>query len=271
MSFASVVIIVACLVIMGSFLLVAFNVNDMVEEAESRNQIMAFVDEELSEEDARAIESDILTLANVEGATFISQSEAWGSWVYEDPDRFAGLDETTLRHRFIVDLEDIAEMEMTIARLEQVPGIDDVEADTDIAEFFVTLRNVIATVFVVIIGVLLAISIFIISNTIKLATFDRREEIAIMRMVGATKWFIRWPFIFQGFILGLVGATIAFFLQWGLYGVLTDQILVLSGGELIQVASFGEVADYLLYLFLGTGFIVGILGSALTIRKYLKV
>ncbi|MCL2842698.1 MAG: permease-like cell division protein FtsX [Oscillospiraceae bacterium] len=271
MSFASVVIIVACLVIMGSFLLVAFNINDMMEEAESRNQIMAFVDEELTEEEARDIERHILTISNVEGATFISREQAWASWIYDDPERFAGLDETTLRHRFIVDLEDIAGMEMTLNRLEQVPGIAEVRADTEIAGWFVTARNVIATVFIVIIAVLLAISIFIISNTIKLATFDRREEIAIMRMVGATNWFIRWPFIFQGFILGLVGAAVAFFLQWGLYGVLTDQILVLSGGELIQVASFGEVAEYMMLLFLGTGFVVGILGSALAIRNYLKV
>ena len=271
MSFASVVIIVACLVIMGSFLLVAFNVNDMIEEMESRNQIMAFVNEDLTEEEARDLESHLVTIANVEGVTFVSRTQAWERLIYDDPGRFDGLTEATLRHRFIVDLEDIAEMQVTLERLELVPDIASVRADVEIADFIVTLRNAIAMVFIIIIAVLLAISVFIISNTIKLATFDRREEIAIMRMVGATNWFIRWPFIFQGFILGLVGAAFAFFLQWGLYGVLADQILALSGGELIQVASFGEVAEYMLLLFLGTGFVVGTLGSAIAIRNYLKV
>jgi len=90
-------------------------------------------------------------------------------------------------------------------------------------------------------------------------------------MVGATNWFIRWPFIFQGFLLGLTGAAIAFGLQWGIYGVLADQIMRLSGGGLIQVVSFAEVAEFMILIFMGTGFIVGTLGSAIAIRNYLKV
>ena len=271
MSFASVVIIVACLVIMGSFLLVAWNVNDLIDEAEAHNQVLAFIELGAPEEEARAFERQILATANVEGVTFVSNREAWENFTEDHDEReFVGLYYSVLRHRFVVDLEDIAYMEDTVARLSQIPGVE-AEGDTATAELFVTARNVIAGVFIAIVGVLFVISVFIIANTIKLATFDRREEIAIMRMVGATNWFIRWPFIFQGFILGLTGAVIAFGIQWGIYGVLTDQIMALSGGNLIQVVSFYEIAEYMIMLFMGTGFIVGTIGSAIAIRNYLKV
>jgi len=272
MSFASVVIIIACLLIMGSFLLVALNVNDLFEEIESRNQVVAFVDEALTEDEARALEVEILGIYNVETATFVHRAEAMEDFKAAHPGgNFEDVNESAFRHRFVIDLEDIAWMQNTQAWLHQMPGIGDVRADTDIAAWLVTLRNVIAGVFIAIVGVLLVISVFIISNTIKLATFDRREEIAIMRMVGATKWFIRWPFIFQGFILGLTGAAVAFGLQWAVYGVLADQIMGLSGGNLIQVVSFGEVADLMIMIFMGTGFVVGTIGSAVAIRNYLKV
>jgi len=272
MSFASVVIIVACLVIMGSFLLVAFNVNDLIEEAESRNQVIAFVDDRLSEEDARLIDNQILATNNVEAITFISSAEVLADWQAAHPeDYWDDIDVDVFRHRFVIDLEDIAYMQATLVQLQQIPGLDDVRADTAIADWFVTLRNVIAGVFIAIVGVLFVISVFIIANTIKLATFDRREEIAIMRMVGATNWFIRWPFIFQGFILGLTGAAFAFGLQWAIYGILADQIMTLSGGNLIQVVSFGDVADFMIAIFMGTGFVVGTIGSVIAIRNYLKV
>ena len=272
MSFASVVIIIACLVIMGSFFLVAINVNDMVEEAERRNQVLAFVDETLSEEEARALESQVLATENVYGATFVTRDEAHQAFVERhEGAELEDIDSEVFRHRFVVDLDDIAYMQDTQSRLLTIPGIVVVDGDTHVARIFVAIRNMVAVVFIVIVGVLFVISVFIISNTIKLATFDRREEIAIMRMVGATNWFIRWPFLFQGFILGLTGAAIAFAIQWGLYGTMANQIMGLTGGQLLSVASFGEVADFMIAIFMGTGFVVGTLGSAIAIRNYLKV
>jgi len=272
MSFASVVIIIACLVIMGSFLLVAMNVNDLFEEVENRNQVIAFVDDSLTESDARALEVHILATENVEDATFISNEEAWADFTAAHDERYwHGLDHTTLRHRYMIALEDIAYMESTIILLEQIAGLEDVEADEELASTFIMIRNIITGVFIAIVGVLLVISVFIISNTIKLATFDRREEIAIMRMVGATNWFIRWPFIFQGFILGVTGAAVAFVLQWALYGILADQIMSIAGGDPIPIMSFASIADLMIVIFLGTGFVVGTLGSAIAIRNYLKV
>ena len=272
MSFASVVIIIACLVIMGSFLLIAINVNDMIDEMENRNQIQAFIDPELTESEARGLEGRILADPNVEETMFINRDAAWERFTANyDPGFFDGIENHPLRDRFLITLEDIGEMAATEIRLLQIEGVASINAHTEIADWFVTFRNVIAIIFLAIVGVLFIISIFIIANTIKLATFDRREEIAIMRMVGATNWFIRWPFIFQGFILGLTGAVFAFGLQWALYEILAVQVMGLTEGGLIRVISFSTVADAMLIVFMGTGFVVGTLGSAIAIRNYLKV
>ena len=271
MSFASVVIIVACLVIIGSFLLVALNFNEFIDEAESRNEVLAFIDPALHVSEAQELFAPILDDPNVYDVTFVTREEAWDVFTSaHPPGRFEGLDSGILRHRFVVDLVDHAEMQPTIGRLMHISGVEEVAADTEIAEWFVMFRNIFAGVFIAIAAVLLVISVFIISNTIKLATVDRREEIAIMRMVGAKNWFIRWPFIFQGFILGLTGAAFAFGLQWLIYGLITDQIMAL-GGALIAVISFAEIANFMILIFVATGFLVGTLGSAIAIRNYLKV
>ena len=272
MSFASVVIIVACLVIIGSFLLVAMNFNEFIEEAESRNQVLVFIEPTLHVSEAEDLFSTILVDPNVEHANFVTRDEAWETFISaHEPGQFEGLTSAILRHRFVVDLVDLADMQGTIDRLMHIPGVEEVGADPELADWFVMFRNIFAGVFIAVAAVLFVISVFIISNTIKLATVDRREEIAIMRMVGAKNWFIRWPFIFQGFILGLTGAALAFGIQWLIYGLISDQIMALSGGELISVLSFAEMANLMILIFMGTGFVVGTLGSAIAIRNYLKV
>ena len=111
----------------------------------------------------------------------------------------------------------------------------------------------------------------IISNTVKLAMYDRKEEIAIMKMVGATNGFIRWPFVVEGFILGILASAIAFFLEWGLYNLLQTQISAVDSLDLITVVPFVEVIEIVAIGYAVVGFLVGVLGSLLSIRKFLKV
>ncbi|MGL5514984.1 MAG: FtsX-like permease family protein, partial [Sporomusa sp.] len=146
-----------------------------------------------------------------------------------------------------------------------------VSADTDVADGFLKVRNVVSIISIVLIAVLFIISIFIISNTTKLATFDRRDEIAIMKMVGATNSFIRWPFVFQGFLLGIFAALLAFIILWIGYEFLGSWIMNSAAGGIISVISFSTLAQNILLVFVGVGFLVGVLGSVVTIRNYLKV
>jgi cell division transport system permease protein len=152
-----------------------------------------------------------------------------------------------------------------------VPGVATIYSDPTVANAMSTIRNVLSIVSACIAAVLLIVSLIIISNTIKLAMFDRREEIAIMRMVGATNGFIRLPFVVEGFILGLLGAVCSFFLEWGLYEAIRGAIA--SSGQLsfLHVVSFSTVALPVALVCVVTGLLIGVVGSLMSIRKFLKV
>lgn len=275
MSFAAVGITVACLLIMGTFTLVAVNANAMLAEMESQNQMLAFVDKSLSEDEARAMEQVILSLDNVAKATFISNEEAAAAFRgrYEDDELFQGLPDDNFRHRYAIDLKDIGYMRQTKEALEAVPGIGrgNVSAYEDEAAGFITIRNVAGVVCVVLIAVLFLVSVFIIANTIKLTTFDRRDEIAIMKMVGATNGFIRWPFVYEGFLLGLFSAVIGFFLQWGLYEAVARSVTSNDTINLISVVPFQSMWTYVAVIFAVAGMLIGVGGSLSAIRKFLQV
>ncbi len=273
MSFASVCIIVACLIIMGSFTLLALNVDNVIDTMESQNVLMAFVDDSYSQDEARGIQSSINALPNVNRSYFVTREAAWDSFVstYRNPSLFDGLDSTTLRDRYVIYIDDISLMAQTQLDLAGVTGIASVTAQLEISSGFVRIRNVITLVSLALVAVLFVISLFIMSNTIKLTTFERRDEIAIMKMVGATSAFIRWPFVVQGLILGLIGALMSFVIEWGLYQLLTQKLIAGAGIYFLTVIPFYEVAIPLLAAFGIVGLGVGIIGSMLAIRNYLKV
>ena len=275
MSFAAVGITVACLLIMGTFTLVAVNANAMLADMESQNQILAFVEKGMSEQDARALGRERLKVDNVVKATFISNEEAARTFrdKYEDDELFQGLPDENFRHRYAIDLEDIGYMRQTKEALEELPGIGkgNVNAYEDEAAGFITIRNVAGVVCVVLIAVLFVVSVFIIANTIKLTTFDRRDDIAIMKMVGATNSFIRWPFVYEGFLLGLFSAVIGFFLQWGLYEAVARSVATNDTINLISVVPFESMWTNVAAIFAGAGMLIGVGGSLSAIRKFLQV
>ncbi|MDE7243210.1 MAG: permease-like cell division protein FtsX [Oscillospiraceae bacterium] len=275
MSFAAIGITVACLLIMGTFTLVAVNANAMLAELEAQNQMLAFVDKDLSETEARALEKELTKIDNVARATFISNEEAAAAFRsrYEDDDLFQGLPDDNFRHRYAIDLEDIGYMSQTKKALEAVPGIGEgnVTAYEDEAAGFITIRNVAGIVCIVLIAVLFVVSVFIMANTIKLTTFDRRDEIAIMKMVGATNSFIRWPFVYEGFLMGLFSSVIGFFLQWGLYEAVARAVASNDTINLISVVPFEQMWVYVAAIFAVSGMLIGVGGSLSAIRRFLQV
>lgn len=276
MSFASVTIIVACLIIMGSFSLLAVNVDQMIRKLETQNEMLAFVKEDYSESQARAIEPKLEAINNVSKVEFITREQAMDNFKksYSNRSLFEGIDETTFRARYVIYLDDISLMQETQTQIGQVTGIDDVNAPIEISKGMVTFRNVVAAVSIILIVILFIVAVFIMSNTIKLTTFGRREEIAIMKMVGATNSFIRTPFVIEGLTLGVLGAAIAFGLQWGIYTLITEKIIGTIAGKFINVLTVMPFTDLALdvgLVFLGVGVVVGAFGGAIAIRNYLKV
>lgn len=273
MSFAAVCVTVACLIIMGSFSLILYNLNLMVKEAEQENEVLVYIDESYSEAEAKSVGSQINMITNVYNSKFVSRDQALADFVEEqdDTDLFQGLEAETFRDRFVVTMVDNTLMKQTVAEIEQVKGVAKVTAHYEISDGFTTVQQVLRIASTAIIAVLLVVSLFIISNTVKLAMYDRKEEIAIMRMVGATNGFIRWPFVVEGFLLGIVGAAIAFFLEWGLYDLLAVKIAAVDTLRLVTVVPFAEVLPIMIAAYAATGFIVGVFGSLLSIRKFLNV
>lgn len=273
MSFASVTIIIACLVIMGSFSLLAVNIDALINKLESENEMLAFVDETYSESQARALESEIAAIPNVSKVEFVTRAEAMADFKkgYENSTLFEQIDPTVFRDRYVVFLDDISLMADTEKNLKTVDGIEDVSAQLEISKGFVTARNIVGAVSLVLIVILFVVSVFIMSNTIKLTTFGRREEIAIMKMVGATNSFIRTPFVIEGLTLGVIGSAVALLLEWGIYTLVCDKIVTSIAGTYVSVLAFSALALPVGLVFLGVGVIVGAFGGTIAIRNYLKV
>ena len=273
MSFASVTIIIACLIVMGSFTLLDINVNNIIDDIGNQNQILAYVDESMSAQDASAkLQTKIASIDNVADVEFVSRTEAKNNFMEKyDESLMEGIDDEVFRHRFVVQLTDLSQMAQTQAAISEVDGIVKVNAPIDYADKFISVRNVVSVVSLALIVILVFVSLFIMSTTIKLATFGRREEIAIMKMVGASNSFIRCPFVVEGLILGVVGGGLAFLAQWGLYTALESKITSSLAISFVNIVPFSELWPFVLAVFMAVGVIVGAFGGAIAIRNYLKV
>ena len=273
MSFAAIGITVACLLIMGTFTLVAVNANGLLEDLEQENEILAYVDDTYTEAESKALQKKLEAVPNVASATYISKRQATEDFAakYPDEELFQGLDPEIFRDRYAIKVADLERQGETVEQIQSIPGIAKISAHEEIAGGFVTVRNVATVVCVALIAILFVVSVFIISNTIKLTTFDRRDEIAIMRMVGATNGFIRWPFVYEGFLFGILGAVIAFFLQWGLYEAVSRGVANNDTLQLIRIIPFEQLWAPVAEVFAGAGIIIGVGGSLSAIRKFLQV
>lgn len=273
MSFAAIWVTVASLLIMGTFALILFNLNEMIVDLEQDNQVLVYIEETYSTAQAKSVGSQINLITNVHQAEFVSREQALTDFVEEqqDEDLFEGLESSTLRDRFVVSMEDNSLMRQTCEEIQRIEGVADITAHYEISEGFQTLQRILNIASIIIIAVLFVVSMLIISNTVKLAMYDRKDEIAIMKMVGATNGFIRWPFVVEGFILGFTASVVAFFLQWGLYNFLLNQINSVDSLELFTMVPFVEVIELVAAAYAIVGFVVGVFGSVLSIRKFLKV
>ena len=273
MSFAAVCVTVACLLIVGSFSILTYNVNIMVEDLNQTNEILAYVDSELSDAEAKSIGTKINMLDNVLQSTFVSREEALADFVadHEGDEAFNGVVASDLRHRFVIVLEDNRLMEDTDAAIQRIPGVAKTSAAYELAEGFTTIQDVLHIVSIGVIAVLLVVSLLIISNTVKLAMYDRKDEIAIMKMVGATNGFIRLPFIVEGFTLGMIGAALAFGMEWVMYDAMVARIAQADALQLFKFVPFNTLLIPMIVTFAAAGMFVGIVGSWTSIRKFMDV
>ena len=273
MSFAAVCVTVACLLIVGSFSLLTINVNRMIKDMNRTNEIVVILDETLSDAQARSMTTPIGSIPNVDEAVFVSREQALKEFLekYDEDPAFAGLDPQDLRHRVEVTLINNELMEETVQQISGIQGVAEIKASFELAQGFITMQNVLRVASFAIIIVLLIVSLLIISNTVKLGMYERRVEISIMKMVGATNGFIRLPYVVEGFTLGMLGAGIAFGLEWLLYDWLIQQLEVEDTLKLFSFVPFEMLMVPMLVIFAAAGLFVGVVGSWTSIRKFMDV
>jgi len=273
MSFAAICVTVACLLIVGSFSCLVYNVNIMVEDLNKTNEVVVYIESDLEVQNARSLGTQINQIENVHNARFVTREEALEDFIadHQGNEAFSGVDANDLRHRYVVTLMDNNKIEETVERIGQIKGVAKIKADYKLAEGFSTMQDVLHIASLALIVVLLGVSLLIISNTVKLAMYDRREEIAIMKMVGATNGFIRLPFVVEGFILGMVGAAAAFGLEWLMYDALVMRLDAVDTLKLFNFVPFTELLIPMVIVFAGAGLFVGVVGSWTSIRKFMNV
>ena len=250
-----------------------YNLSIMVQELNQTNEVICYVDSVYTDAEAKSVHSRINMIDNVFCADYVSREQALEEFIedHDNDSAFQGVDPQDLRHRIVVVLEDNSRMEETVALLEQVDGVAMIDAEFELAEGFTTISSVLGLVSTGIIAILLIVSLLIISNTVKLAMYDRKNEIAIMKMVGATNGFIRFPFMVQGFFLGIIGAALAFGVEWFLYDGLVKKITEVDALGLFNFVPFQELLLPMVLVFATAGLFVGVFGSISAIRKFMDV
>ncbi|MBR7143010.1 MAG: permease-like cell division protein FtsX [Clostridia bacterium] len=272
MSLASVAVLCSCLVLMGSFSLVSYNITYNINAIQSVNEIVLFLDPELTDDDITEVASSLRKIENVQAVTFVSKDEALRQYresLGEDGAILDGLeDDNPIKHSYHITLKDMKLFDQTVYSVGQIDGIVKVRDRRDFVQSLTQTQNIvglICTWFLVILG---TVSLFIVANTIKLTINARRHEIEIMRYVGATNWFIRWPFVIEGVLLGAFAALVAFSIEWYIYIYIFDKVV--NQGEILQLLPWDRVAASIGWIFGGISIALGSLGGLISIRKYLK-
>ena len=274
MTVASVFTVMASLLVLGVFLVLSLNLNLMVGDLQDSYEIIAVVDEKTNADGLPIIGRDIEKIENVADAT-LDRKEDRLEELKEDFGDNASLldrykDDNPLRDWYMVTLDDLNQAPQTIEKIEKVNGVAKVIQNEDAINNLVRIANYIRQFSLWIIIALAIVSIFIIANTIKLTVYTRRKEINIMKFVGATDWFIRWPFIIEGILIGLVGSCLSVAVILACYHVLLGVVENLNI-MFIQILPFMDILPIVLWSSFGLGALLGGVGSFISVRKHLNV
>ena len=279
MSAASIGVLVSCLLLIGVAALFSLNINSMVGYIEKQNEVVVFLDDDVTDADIERIEKQIRDTENVVGVTFISKEEGLDQQMEilgDDKEYFQDLvDSNPIPDSFNVRMKNLEHIDDTVEKIRSIKGVYQVNVPTDVAQIVVHIKNVVYIAGIVIVAILIAVSFLIIANTIKITVFNRRKEIGIMKYVGATDSFIRFPFFVEGLLIGLIAGGVAYGLVAGGYYYVYTRVAVEYTGWFEaffnNMIPFSDVAIPLLIGMCGCSVLIGAIGSTAFVRKYLKV
>lgn len=278
-SIASMATMAACIFMFGIFYILVFNVNAMVRSAEESVAVTVFFDEGISDARIQDIGEDIKKRTEVREIVFVSAEEAWESFkdvYFEGNEEYAvGFSENPLANsaNYEIYLNDISQQSSLVNYLERIDGVRDVKQSQSVAETLTEFNKILSIVSGGVILILLCVAIFLINNTVTVGIAVRKEEIAIMKLIGATDFLVRAPFIVEGIVIGLVGAAVPLIILFVLYDNIVSYVAAQFSfiGELLQFVAPSTLFQGLIPIALLLGVGIGFLGSMWTIRKHLKV
>ena len=273
MSIASVTTVALSLLILGMFLVLVLNLNNMAAALESQVQITVYLQDNLTEKQVRDMGAQITKLPGVTHVSFVNKNEAMERFktrLGEQQGLLTALGDTNpLPSSYEVKVDKPERVKTVAVAIEQLKGVENARFGKEIIEQLFNLTKMVRVAGLILIVFLAFAALFIISNTIRITVFARRKEIGIMKYVGATDWFIRWPFLLEGIVLGTGGALIAVFLLSQSYTLLTEQVYEsLAFLPLIPKYPFLHQISVVLLL---VGAAIGALGSTISLKRFMKV
>lgn len=275
MSIASICVLMSCLVLIGCASMIFLNIESLLGRIEEENVVMVYIEDGTTDADITAMGETLKAIDNVKGIEFVAKETAWEEQLatMEEAQRefFTQISsDIPLPDAYKVTVDDLSYFDSTIDQIKQLDHIDTIRENKDLAKKLVTIRHGIEVIAIVIIAVLLAISVFIIQNTIKLTVYSRRLEISIMKSVGATNSFVRLPFVVEGMILGIISGVVSLGVVWAFYEFAINQFsdLLISLG--LEALKFADYALPMLGAFVLIGIITGVGGALLSMGRYLN-
>lgn len=273
MTVASVTVMLSCLLLIGGAYLIYENIQSVIDRVGEQNVVMVFIQDECDDVAEAALGEKIKNTENVKDCVFISKDESYSTILYEMGESASVLQDIGsdfLPDAYKVTITDMELFDGTVNQLKAYENVLHVRENGELASRIASIQNAVGLVSIVIVAILFIVSLFIIANTVRITMFSRSLEISIMKAVGATNWFIRWPFIVEGVIIGLLSAICSYGLIFGLY-VAAEKVLAsmfaILGNTMVP---FEDCAVTLIVAFAATGIITGALGSFISLGRYLK-
>ncbi|MDE6123991.1 MAG: permease-like cell division protein FtsX [Eubacterium sp.] len=275
MSIASICVLMSCLVLMGCATMIFLNIDSLLGRIEEENVVMVYIEDDTTDSDLKQMEKSLNKINNVKEVEFIAKEVAWQQQLDTMEESHAAYftelsSEIPLPNAYKITIDDLSLFDNTINDIKKLDHIETIRENKDLAKKLVSIRHGIEIIAVVIVAVLLAISIFIISNTIKLTVYSRRLEISIMKSVGATNGFVRLPFVVEGMILGIISGVISLGLVWGFYEFAIRQFKDLIDSLSLTALNFADYSLVMLGAFVAIGILTGVGGSIITMGRYLN-
>lgn len=273
LSLATIMVLISCLIIVGSGSLIFLNINAVLDLIEGQNVVMVYVNDDADDAMTQALGVQLEAHTNILEVEFVPREEAFQRQIESYGDNaevLKGLSPEILPDAYKVTVKDLELFDATVGEIRNLDNVLQIKENSDLAGKLASIRNAVTYISIGIVAILFFVSLFIVSNTIRITIYNRRLEISIMKAVGATNAFIRWPFMVEGILLGIFSAILGLGIQYGVYSIASiwiGNMLSMLGGEAVN---FLDYIWIIFGIFAFIGIVIGAFGSIISLNKYLK-